>query len=216
MKKLSMILLIMVLFALIFPRVVFAEKKGPIIKGDVVSIDQTEGTISIATEGNIIVVHVPHNLNFDDITVGSQVLAKVQQSQDGLVLADWIKEANKGDDDLELAEGEEKKEKEGLEGKINSSYCSGEKENDHPFAVAISETYGASVSDVMGYFCNGFGFGEIMLAFQTHQMNNEEISSMLDLRESKHGWGQIWQDMGIIGNADKAKSSPGQLKKESK
>jgi len=214
MKRLSMILLIAILFTLIFPRAVLAEKMSPVIKGDVISIDQTEGTISIATEGNIIVVHVPLNFNFNDISIGSKVLAKVQQSQDGSVVADWIKEVSKGDDDLELEDGEEIEEEEGVGGKSNSSYCSGEKENDHPFAAAISETYGASVSDVMGYFCNGFGFGEIMLALQTHQMNNEEVSSMLDLRESKHGWGQIWQDMGIIGNADKVKSPPGQLKKE--
>jgi len=190
------------------------QKKRPLLLKKVISIDQPGRTISIATEENTIVVHVPHNFNFDDITVGNQVLAKVQQSQDGLVLADWIKEVNTGDDGLELEEGEEIEE-EGVGGKSNSSYCSGEKENDHPFAAAISEIYGVSVSDVMGYFCNGFGFGEIMLALQTHQMNDEKISFMFGLRESKHGWGQIWQDMGIIGNADKAKSPSGQLKKES-
>jgi len=215
MKKTSMILLIIFLFTLLFPGAVLAEKKSPIIKGDVISFDKNEGTILISTEeGNIIVVHVPPNFNFNDISEGSHVLVKVQQSQNGSVVADWIKEVNKGDDDLEIEEdGEEIEEKEGLEGKFNSSYCSGEKENDHPFAAAIAETYGASVSDVMGYFCNGFGFGEIMLALQTHQMNKEEISSMLDLRESNHGWGQIWQEMGMIGNPDKAKSPPGQLKK---
>ena len=211
MKKISMILLIMFLFTLIFPGAVLAENKSPVIKGDVESINQDNGTISISTEeGNIIVIHVPPNFKFKSISIGSQVLAKVQQSQNGSVVADWIKEVNKGDNNLEIEEGEEK---EGLEGKFNSSYCSGEKENDHPFATAIAETYGTSVSDVMGYFCNGFGFGEIILALQTHQINNEEVSSLLDLRESNHGWGQIWQEMGMIGNPDKAKSPPGQLKK---
>jgi len=214
MKKLIMILLIMFLLTLFFPGAVFAEKRSPILKGEVISINRAEGTISISTEeGNIIVVHVPPNFNFNNISVGSQVHAKVQQSQNGLIFADWIKEVNKGDDSLENEKEEEKEGKEGLEGKLSSSYCSGKKENDHPFAAAISETYGISVSDVMGYFCDGFGFGEIMLALQTHQMNDEEISSMLDLRESGQGWGQIWQEMGIIGNKDKAKSPPGQLKK---
>jgi hypothetical protein len=211
MKKTSVILLIMFLFTLFFPGAVLAENKNPIIKGDVKSINQDEGTISISTEeGNIIVIHVPPNFNFNNISIGSQMLAKVYQSQNGSVVADWIKEVSKGSNDLEIEEGEEK---EILEGKFNSSYCSGEKENDHPFAAAIAETYETLVSDVMGYFCNGFGFGEIMLALQTHQMNNEEISSMLDLRKSNHGWGQIWQEMGMIGNPDKAKSPPGQLKK---
>jgi hypothetical protein len=213
MKKYLMLLLIIFLLTLLFPSAVFAEKKSPVIKGDIISIDQVEGTVTISTEeGNIIVVHVSHNFNFNSISVGSQVHAKVQQSQNGLVVADWIKEVNRGDDDIEI---EEEEEKEGLEGKFSSSYCSGKKEKDHPFAAAISDTYGTSVSDVMGYFCNGFGFGEIMLALQTHQMNSEEISSMLGLRKSGQGWGQIWQDMGIIGNKDKAKSPPGQLKKGS-
>jgi len=214
MKLLSVVLLIMFLFTLIFPGTVLAENKSPVIKGDVESINQDEGTISIFTEeGNIIVIQVPPDFNFKNISIGSHVLAKVQQSQNESMIADWIKEVGKGDGDLEIQEEEEKKEKEGLEGKFNSSYCSGEKENDHPFAAAIAETYGTSVSYVMGYFCNGFGFGEIMLALQTHQMNNKEVFSMLGLRKSNHGWGQIWQDMGIIGNPDKAKSPPGQLKK---
>ena len=216
MKKFLIILIIMFLLTLFFPRAVFAEKKIPILKGEVTSINQAEGTISISTEeGNIIVVHVPLNFNFNNISVGSQVHAKVQQSQNGLMVADWIKEVNKGDDDLENDEEEEieEKEKEGLEGKFNSSYCSGEKEKEHPFAAAIAETYGTSVSDVMGFFCNGYGFGEIILALQTHQVNGEGITSMLDLRKSGHGWGQIWQEMGMIGNPDKAKSPPGQLKK---
>ena len=215
MKNLSVVLLIMFLFTLIFPGTILAENKSPVIKGDVESINQNEGTISISTEeGNIIVVHVPPNFNFNDISEGSHVLVKVQQSQNGSVVADWIKEVNKGDDDLEIEEdGEEIEEKEGLEGKFNSSYCSGEKENDHPFAAAIAETYGTSVSGVMNYFCNGYGFGEIMLALQTHQVNGEEIVSMLDDRKSGHGWGQIWQEMDMIGNPDKAKSPPGQLKK---
>jgi len=214
MKKISVILLIMFLFTLFFPGAVLAEKKSPIIKGDVISFDKDEGTILISTEEGDIVVHVPPNFNFNNISIGSQVLAKVQQSQNGSVVADWIKEVNKGDDDLEIEEdGEEIEEKEGLEGKFNSSYCSGEKENDHPFAAAIAETYGTLVSDVMKYFCNGYGFGEIMLALQTHQVNGEEIVSMLVDRKSGHGWGQIWQEMDMIGNPDKAKSPPGQLKK---
>lgn len=215
MKKISIILLIMFLLTLFFPGVVFAEKKSPILKGEVISINENEGTVTISTdEGNTVVVHVPPNFNFDNISPGSQVHVKIQQSQNGLVVADWIKEVNKDDDGLEIeGDGEESEEKEGLGSKFNSSYCSGEKEDDHPFAAAIAETYGTSVSDVMGYFCNGYGFGEIMLALQTHQINNEDISSMLDLRKSGYGWGQIWQEMDMIGNPDKAKSPPGQLKK---
>jgi len=215
MKKLSVILLIMFLLTLFFPVAVFAEKKSPILKGEVISFNEDEGTVTIFTDdGNTIVVHVPPDFNFNNVSEGSQVLAKVQQSQNGSVVADWIKEVNKGDDGLEIEEdGEEGEEREGLEGKFNSSYCSGKKEDDHPFASAIAETYGTSVSDVMGYFCNGYGFGEIMLALQTHQANGEEITSMLALRKSGHGWGQIWQEMDMIGNPDKAKSPPGQLKK---
>lgn len=213
MKKILQVLIITSIITLLFPGVVLAEKQKGILKGEIIAVSQSEGTITILTEeGNTTVVQVPLNFDFDEISVGAKVHVKVQQSQNGSVVEEWIKEVNKGEDENESEKKE--KGKEGLEGKYTSSYCSGEKEKEHPFATAIAETYGASVSDVMGFFCNGFGFGEIMLALQTHQMNGEGITSMLDLRKSGQGWGQIWQELGLIGNPDKAKSPPPeQLKK---
>jgi len=212
MKKIFQALIIISILTLLFPVAALAEEQKGILKGETIAVNQPEGTITILTEeGNTIIVQVPLNFDIKDISIGAKVHIKVQQSQNGSVVAEWIKEVNMGDDDNES--GEEEESKGGLEGKYTSSYCSGEKEKDHPFAAAIAETYGTSGSDVMDFFCNGYGFGEIMLALQTHQLNGEGVSSMLDLRESGHGWGQIWQEMDIIGNPDKAKSPPGQLKK---
>ena len=212
MKKLLQALIITSMLILFFPGAVLAEKQEGLLKGIINAVNLSEGTITILTEeGNTIIVEVPLNFDIEDISVGAEVHIKVQQSQNGSVIAEWIKEVNKGDDDNESGEKEEGEE--GLEEKYTGSYCSGEKGKEHPFAAAIAETYGTSVSDVMDFFCNGYGFGEIMLALQTHQLNGEEITSMLDLRKSGHGWGQIWQEMDIIGNPDKAKSPHGQLKK---
>ncbi len=218
MKKTLMIVLITVFLTMFLTGNVLAEKESPVIRGEIIAINQAEETISISTEdGNIVVIHVPKRFDFDKVSIGSLVQAKIQKSQSSLVIADWIKEINQGDDDLETEEEEEKedKNKEEFEGKSNSSYCSDKKESEHPFAAAISDTYSTSVSVVMDYFCQGYGFGEVMLALQTNQINNEEVSTMLDLRRSGQGWGQIWQDMKLIGNRDKAKSPPGQLKKGS-
>jgi hypothetical protein len=103
-------------------------------------------------------------------------------------------------------------------GKAASAYCSGEKDKEHPFAAGIAETYDADLEEVMGYFCQGFGFGQIMLALQTGKMENVDasVADMLAARESGQGWGQIWKDMDLIGNKDHGKSPPGQLKKPDK
>jgi hypothetical protein len=106
------------------------------------------------------------------------------------------KENNEGDE----GEGESSKEM--------SAYCSEDKDNDHPFAASIAETYRVSVSEVTGYYCQGYGFGQIMLALQTEQMEGvtDSVSDIIAAHESVMGWGQIWQDMGFIGTADQGKS----------
>ena len=112
---------------------------------------------------------------------------------------------NKGDDDDDG-------------GKVTSAYCGGDKDKAHPFAAGVAETYGVSEDDVMGYFCQGYGFGQIMLAIQTQKMEgvSSSVAAMLAARESGLGWGQIWKDIGIVGNKDHGKSPPGLLKKPDK
>lgn len=65
----------------------------------------------------------------------------------------------------------------------------GNKDSDHPIATSIAITYNISTSKVTGYFCWGYGFGQIILALQTGQMNGvtSSISDMPVARESGIG-----------------------------
>jgi len=85
-----------------------------------------------------------------------------------------------------------------------SPICSGEM--DHPVLLSLAEMYEVEYAGLVSYFCEGFGIGEIKHALETAEKTEEEDlwSDILDLRmgeeEKEKGWGEIWQEMGLIGN----------------
>lgn len=88
-----------------------------------------------------------------------------------------------------------------------SLICSGEM--DHPVLLSLAEDYGVDYSELAAYFCAGYGVGEIKLALQTAEKTEdaEDLwSDYLDMRkgEEEKGWGEIWQELGLIGK-DKEK-----------
>ncbi len=68
---------------------------------------------------------------------------------------------------------------------------------------------------MMTYYCQGYSIGEIMLALKTSQMEGIEVSfeDILAGLDGPDAWGQIWQDMGLIGWEKNGTPPPGQLKK---
>jgi hypothetical protein len=89
-----------------------------------------------------------------------------------------------------------------------SLICSGEM--DHPVLLSLAESYEVEYSELAGYFCEGYGVGEIKLALQTAEKTEGEEdlwSDYLEMRkgEEEMGWGEIWQDLGLIGK-DKNKN----------
>lgn len=91
--------------------------------------------------------------------------------------------------------------------------CSGEM--DHPVLLSLADMYQVEYSELETYFCEGFGVGEIKLALQTAEKTVEEEgeeedlwSDYLDMRkgEEEIGWGEIWQELGLIGK-DKEKDA---------
>jgi hypothetical protein len=92
-------------------------------------------------------------------------------------------------------------------------YCADGKEGTHPVAAKIAEKYDVGEEFVMEYVCDGMGFGDIMLAIH---MGDGDPDGMLALRLEGKGWGQIWKDMGLIGNERGDTPPPGILKKADK
>ncbi|MGB3717607.1 MAG: DUF5667 domain-containing protein [Candidatus Promineifilaceae bacterium] len=77
----------------------------------------------------------------------------------------------------------------------------------HPVAQSMSEQYAVDIKQIMDWFCGGdktpgYGFGQIMLALQKEvQLGQDGPSAqeILSRRANGEGWGQIWQDLGLIG-----------------
>jgi hypothetical protein len=81
-------------------------------------------------------------------------------------------------------------------------YCVGVEP--HPVAQRLAETYGVPYEQIMGWFCEGrYGLGEIMHALQTGDGEDGNTPEQLLHRKTElGGWGQVWQEMGLIGRPD--------------
>jgi hypothetical protein len=103
----------------------------------------------------------------------------------------------------------------GENGDDEGSYFCENRDVEHPVAAGIAETYEVDYETVIAWFCGdeflkgddegNFGFGEIMLALQTSKTDDDlEAEDLLTRRAEGEGWGEIWQDLGLIGKPDQA------------
>jgi hypothetical protein len=76
--------------------------------------------------------------------------------------------------------------------------------NPHPKGQALADKYEVSYDEIMGWFCQGFGFGEIDLAYSLLSEENLKTGQTYDVeglfakRDSGLGWGQIKKNPGFI------------------
>ena len=96
------------------------------------------------------------------------------------------------DDSEELTEEEEE----------DLAYCVGVEP--HPVAQRLAGAYNVAYEDIMTWFCEGrYGLGEIMHALQTSDDEDGNAPEQVLLRKTElGGWGQVWQELGLIGKPD--------------
>lgn len=72
----------------------------------------------------------------------------------------------------------------------------------HPVGMRLAEAYGLEYEVVMGWFCDGYGMGEIMHALSTAEGDGVEYEpeEILAMKDEVGGWGRVWQELGLIGN----------------
>lgn len=202
------IILVVITMTLLSTTLVFAQSGMGNVKGQVSEINPHEGTygtITIYTQhGDDILVYIPPDFDLSSVKLEDYLHIKGQVQEDGSIVADWMKD---WDQDDEAMDGE------GEGSKANSAFCSSRKDKPHPLAVGIAATYGFSEADVMTYFCDGYGFGQIMLALQTEELGGDDVSVTLSERRMGKGWGQIWKESDLIGKPEEASSPPGHLKR---
>lgn len=68
----------------------------------------------------------------------------------------------------------------------------------HPQGMELAQRYGVSYEEIMGWFCAGFGFGEIDMAYGLASRTGSSVGEIFDMRTSGMGWGQIRQELGDL------------------
>lgn len=68
---------------------------------------------------------------------------------------------------------------------------------EHPIAAAIAEDFEADYDDVIGWFCAGHSFEDILLALQTERLAPMNVPALLAERDQGKSWHRIWKDLGI-------------------
>lgn len=180
-----------------------------------------DGSFTFLTEDDILITVGPIEDGSFQLTVGDEVFTILVE--EGFEFG----EINEGDefeieaklnedDEWELYKHEIKEQEREREREEDGYFCS-EGAEDHPVALAIAETYGVDYETVIGMFCAGegeegsarTGFGNIMLAFHTAEATGGDALEILSMKEDGTGWGQIWQDMGLIGKDREKPDKPG-------
>lgn len=223
MRKLSTILIVVALLVLIPAGTVLA-KTDTKIKGEITLIEA--GSMKLSTKDGTVTVIFPDDYDPSDLSIGLIVMVDGSWLNEENFKADAIKEVDDPDEvEAEEPDDEDIDEKDEEDGEDTgqNAFCTGEKASSHPLAAKIVERFsngegeGAAVSEeqVMTWFCQGNSFGEIMLALMTQKFDGTNPEEMLQMRKDGIGWGNIWKDKGLIGNA-KEGTPPGQIIKPDK
>lgn len=219
MKKFITIIIITLLLSLLAVGTVFAEKGKVNLKGEVISVDVAAGKVTVqSNKGGVYLVTPPAGVDLLTIQVGDEVLVKGFMADDGTLTAHFFKRVGKPAGDKPPKPGqpdlEDEDQPEGS--KANSAYCmEGKQDRPHPLATKMAARYGVTTDWVMGYFCQGYSMGAIMLALKTSQIEGIDAGPDTLLADRGEGisWGHIWQNLGLIGSQKEGHSPPGQLKK---
>jgi hypothetical protein len=220
--RLIIVFSLVVVFSLAFSGSVLAGKGGN-PKGTVTAIDEGNQSLTLETDSGPVTVYLPEDFDYTSIAVDMYVVVRGDWDGEEAIYAATVRETTVEDEAEEPDDGDVEEPEEGDDddadddaandnGNHQNVYCTGRKENAHPMAAGIAESYGADEGEIMNMFCEGYSVGEIMLALQTQQMNGTSAADSLAARSGGKGWGQIWKDAGLIGNAE-AGTPPGQADK---
>jgi len=176
------------------------------------AIEEDEGnfffTLTVGDEDPL-TISVDEEFDFGVIEEGGEFELEVKFNEED---EEWSVYKHK----FEEKEQEREREEDGY-------FCSEDSEEQHPVALAIAKSYDTDYESVIGMFCDGqgeegsarTGFGQIMLAYQTAGETEGSAEDILTQRLEGKGWGQIWQDMDLIGKPDDVGPPEGKGKPES-
>jgi hypothetical protein len=98
----------------------------------------------------------------------------------------------------------------------------------HPVGQSLADAYDTvDYEQAMEWFCEGgYGFGEIILALKTSEQMGDDCpldsengdseedtgctpGALLELKTALEGWGEVWQELGLIGQPDEVPDDAG-------
>lgn len=158
-------------------------------------------TVTIDEEREFTVL-LPEDFDYDTLTDVTEVCVSGELNEEGEVEAVIVKPADDDDDEDEDAK--------------TGFYCI-QSEVQHPFGARLAERYGVDYEAIQEWFCDGLGWGQIMLALHTAELKGDDVdfSTYLERRQEGEGWGRIWKDLKLIGK-DKEDFSPADKDKNGK
>lgn len=63
--------------------------------------------------------------------------------------------------------------------------------NPQPKGMSLAQKYGVPYEEIMGWFCQGFGFGEIDLAYALSWQTGKPVEEIFAMKSGGMGWGEI-------------------------
>lgn len=82
--------------------------------------------------------------------------------------------------------------------------CTGAKP--HPTGMKLAQRYGVPYEEIMKWFCQHYGFGEIDLAYSLSRQSGKPVEEIFAMRASGMGWGEIKK---ALAPSTKDKNPPG-------
>lgn len=87
-----------------------------------------------------------------------------------------------------------------------SGQCTGA--NPHPTGMKLAQRYGVPYEEIMYWFCQHFGFGEIDLAYSLSRQTGVPVEKIFAMKSSGMGWGNIKKSLLPNGKPDKPGKGP--------
>jgi hypothetical protein len=78
---------------------------------------------------------------------------------------------------------------------LPSECTGGGNDKQHPEGLRLAERYGVPYEEIMGWFCQHNGFGEIDLAYSLSRETKKPVKDIFAMRQSGEGWGNIKKEL---------------------
>lgn len=166
----------------------FYEDETLIVDGYVIVFD-VDTLIGDFEEGDVVIVV---GVLSEDGTTILAISIEFFEPEDACELLDDPELCEEEGEDDEDIDEEEPIEEEPIEEEEETNYrgyaCA---RGDHPAGLRLASRYNVAYEDVMAMFCSGYGFGEIMLAYELANGDEERLTQIREMREGGMGWGII-------------------------